>query len=107
MSNFRTLPKADDDLVEGAQWIRADSPQAARRFLDAAFLSFDRLAEFPEFGPLARFKNRRLAGIRFTVLPPPFNRWLVFYRIQYGEVEILRVVYGTQNWRGNPDSFFT
>ena len=103
MSGYRTTPKADNDLVEGARWIRADNPQAARRFLDAAF---DRLAEFPESGPLARFKNRKLAAVRFCVLPPPFNRWLIFYQQHGGEVEILRVVYGTQNWRGNPDAFF-
>lgn len=106
MSGYRTLPKADEDLIEGARWIRADNSQAARRFLDAAFAAFDRLAEFPESGPVARFKNRRLAGVRFCVLPPPFNRWLIFYRIIGDEIEIIRVLYGTQNWRGNPESFF-
>ena len=106
MSDYHTLPKADDDLIAGARWIRADNPQAARRFLDAAFDTFDRLADFPESGPLARFKSRRLAGIRFCVLPPPFNRWVIFYRIENREVEIIRVIYGTQNWRGNPASFF-
>ena len=106
MSGYRTTPKADDDLVEGARWIRADNPQAARRFLDAAFDAFDRLAEFPESGPPARFRNRRLAAVRFSVLPPPFNRWLVFYQLRGGEIEIIRVIYGTQNWRGKPGSFF-
>ena len=106
MSGYHTRPKADDDLVQGARWIRADNSQAASRFLDGAFDAFQRLAEFPESGPLARFKNRRLAGVRFSVLPPPFNRWLIFYRIEKSEVEILRVIYGTQNWRGNPASFF-
>ena len=106
MSGYRTTPRADEDLIEGARWIRADYPQAARRFLDAAFKAFDRLAEFPASGPLARFKNRKLAGVRFHVLPPPFNRWLIFYQVRDDEVKVLRVVYGTQNWRGNPDAFF-
>jgi plasmid stabilization system protein ParE len=106
LSGCRTFPRADEDLIEGARWIRADSPQSARRFLEVAFQTFDRLAEFPESGPVARFKNRRLAGVRFCVLPPPFNRWLIFYQINGREVEILRVIYGTQNWRGNPESFF-
>jgi plasmid stabilization system protein ParE len=106
VSGYRTRPKADDDLVEGARWIRADNPQAARRFLDAAFDAFDRLAEFPESGPLARFKNRKLDAVRFSVLPPPFNRWLIFYRITGKQVEIIRVIYGTQNWRGKSDTFF-
>ena len=106
MSAHYTRPKADEDLVEGARWICADNPQAAHRFLDAAFETFDRLAEFPGSGPLARLKNRRLSGVRFCVLPPPFNRWIIFYRINRGETEILRIIYGTQNWRGNPESFF-
>ena len=106
MSGYRTTPKADDDLIEGARWIRADNPQAARCFLDAAFDAFDRLAKFPESSPLACFKNRKLAAIRFCVLPPPFNRWLIFYQMSGGEVEIIRVIYGTQNWRGKADSFF-
>jgi plasmid stabilization system protein ParE len=106
VTGYRTLPKADEDLIDGARWIRADNPQAARRFLDAAFDAFERLSKFPESGPPARFKNRKLAAVRFCVLPPPFNRWLIFYQLRGGEVEIIRVVYGTQNWRGNPDAFF-
>lgn len=81
MSGYRITPKADEDLIEGARWIRADNPQAARRFLDTAFDAFDRLAEFPESGPPAQFKNRKLVKARFCVLPPPFNRWLVFYQV--------------------------
>ena len=107
MKPYKARPRADEDLVEGAKWIFADNPQAARRFLDVVFETFDRLAEFPESGPLARLKNHRLVGVRFCVLPPPFNRWLIFYQIVNSEVEILRVIYGTQNWRGNPASFFT
>jgi plasmid stabilization system protein ParE len=106
VTGYRTLPKADEDLIEGAKWIQVDNPEAARRFLDAAFAAFDRLAEFPESGPLARLRNRRLVHVRFCVLPPPFNRWLIFYRINKKEIEILRVIYGTQNWRTNPGSFF-
>ena len=106
MSVYRARPRVDDDLIEGARWIRADNPGAARRFLDAAFETFERIATFPEFGPLARFKNKRLAAVRFCVMPPPFNRWLIFYQMGKADVEILRVVYGTQNWRGNPSSFF-
>jgi len=103
---YRTTPKTDEDLVESARWIRANNPKAARRFLNAAFDAFDRLAQFPESGPLVRINNRRLTGVRFCVLTPPFNRWLIFYRIEKNSVEILRVIYGTQNWRSKSASFF-
>jgi toxin ParE1/3/4 len=103
---YKTRPRADEDLIEGAKWICADNPPAARRFLDLAFETFGRLAEFPESAPLARLKSRRLVGARFCVFPPPFNRWMIFYRINQSEIEILRIIYGTQNWRGHPKSFF-
>lgn len=106
MSGYRTTPRADDDLIDSARWIFADNPQAARRFLDEAFAAFDRVAAFPEFCPKARLKHRRLAKVRFCVMPPPFNRWLIFYHTVESEVEVLRVIYGTQNWRGNPATFF-
>lgn len=59
---YKTRPRADEDLIEGARWIRADNPHAARRFLDLAFETFERLAEFPESGPLARLKAGDLSG---------------------------------------------
>ncbi len=107
MTGYRTAPKADDDPIKGARWTRAVNPAAARRSLNAAFEAFDRLARFPESGPVVRLKHRRLAGVRFTVMPPPFNRWLIFYRLRGAEVEMLRVLYGTQDWRGSPASFFS
>ena len=106
MNSYRTTPRADDDLIASAHWILAENPQVARRFLDAAFATFDRIAAFPEFCPQARLKHRRLAKVRFCVMPPPFNRWLIFYHFLGAEVEILRVIYGTQNWRGNPATVF-
>jgi plasmid stabilization system protein ParE len=36
---------------------------------------------------------------------PPFNKWIVFYRVGKW-VEIIRVLYGTQDWRGKPQRFF-
>lgn len=106
MSGYQTTPRAEEDLIESARWIRADNPQSARRFLNSAFETFERLGKFPESDPVARLKDRRLANVRFSVLPPPFNRWLIFYRVNKREIEILRVIYGSQNWRGNPASFF-
>jgi plasmid stabilization system protein ParE len=106
VNRYRAKPRVDDDLIEAARWIRADHPRAARRFLDVAFGTFERVAAFPESGPPARLKAKRLAGVRYCVMPPPFNRWLVFYQPDETGIEIVRVLYGTQNWRANPDAFF-
>jgi plasmid stabilization system protein ParE len=86
-------------------WIEEDNPDAAQRFLQTAREAFDRLGDFPETGPLARLRGKEFHGLRFLVLHPPFNKWIVFYRV--GKmVEIIRVLYGTQDWRGEPDRFF-
>ena len=103
---WRASPETDEDLIAARDFIAADNERAALDFLDAAFEAFDRLAQFPEMGPLARFKKRALKGVRFFVIAPPFNRWLIFYQPTSRGVEIKRVLYGNVNWRQEPERFF-
>ena len=63
--NWRASPETDEDLIAARDFIAADNESAARDFLDAAFEAFDRLAQFPEMGPPARFKHRSLKGCAF------------------------------------------
>ncbi len=102
---WATTPRADADLIAGREWIEADNPQAAQRFLKTARDCFERLARYPDLGPAAHLKAREFEGVRFLVLWPPFNKWIIFYRVR-DSVEILRVLYGTQDWRGAPQRFF-
>jgi len=104
--NWRASRETDEDLIAARDFIAADNEQSALDFLDAAFESFDRLAQFPEMGPVARFKHRALKGVRYFVVPPPFNRWLIFYKPSRNDVEIKRVLYGNVNWRQEPERFF-
>jgi plasmid stabilization system protein ParE len=106
MMNWRASPETDEDLIAARDFIAADNESAARDFLDAAFEAFDRLAQFPEMGSPARFKHPDLKGMRYFVLAPPFNRWLVFYQSSSKSVEIKRVLYGNVNWRQEPERFF-
>ncbi len=103
--NWIARPQVDEDLIAGRDFILPDNDRAARAFLDAAFTLFDRLAQFPEMGAQARLKNRKLKQLRFFVMSPPFNRWLVFYAPRPGGVEIVRVIYGTMNWKQSPELF--
>jgi plasmid stabilization system protein ParE len=104
--SWQASPETDEDLITARDFIAADNESAARGFLDAAFEAFDRLAQFPEMGPRARCKHRDLQGMRFLVLPPPFNRWLIFYRPASKGVEIQRVLCGNVNWRQETERFF-
>jgi plasmid stabilization system protein ParE len=103
---WRAAPEVDEDLIAARDFLAADNPAAARDFLDAAFEAFDRLARFPEMGPQARSKHSALKKVRFFVLPPPFNHWLVFYQPTRDDIEIRRVLYGNVNWRQEPERFF-
>ena len=103
MAEYIAKPEVDEDLITHAKWIELDNPDAAQRFLEAAFKSFEFLANFPQAGPKARFKHERLKEVRFWVLPPPFNRWLVFYAIYNELVIIIRVLHSSQNWRDEPE----
>lgn len=103
---WQASPETDEDLIAARDFISADNEAAARDSLDAAFETFDRLARFPEIGPQTRLKHRALKGVRFFVLPPPFNRWLIFYQPTTKGVDIKRVLYGNVNWRQEPERFF-
>lgn len=92
-------------MIRGREWIESDNAAAAQAFLKTARECFDRLGQFPEMGALARLKGREFEGVRFFVLSPPFNSWVVFYRVGR-MVEVVRVLYGSQNWRSEPDRFF-
>lgn len=104
--NYVLLPAARADLVAGYEWIYADNPDAADNFLDTARETMERLAQFPESGAAARFKSKKCAGVRFSVLNPPYQKWILFYRRQPGTIEVGRVIYGTMNWRKSPARFF-
>ena len=96
----------DADLIAARNFIASDSEQAAVDFLDAVFETFDLLGDFPEMGPKARFKHPNLKRVRYFLLPPPFNRWIIFYLPAAGGVNIRRVLYGNINWRDEPERLF-
>jgi plasmid stabilization system protein ParE len=103
---WQASPEVDEDLIESRNFIRADSDVAARAFLNTAFETFDLLGNFPEMGPRARLRSKKLRDLRFFVLAPPFNKWIVFYRVTDYGAGIVRVLHGSMNWRQEPERFF-
>ena len=106
MGSYLAAPAVDDDLLQGAQWIALDNPEAAVRFLDTARRNMEFLSDFPEAGPKARLKPARLQDMRFWVLSPPFNKWIMFYKIESGIVVVIRILHSAQNWRGRAEELF-
>lgn len=103
---WQASPEVDEDLIEGRDYIRGDNDVAARAFQNTAFETFALLGNFPEMGLRVRLRSKQLRDLRFFVLPPPFNRWIVFYRVTDYGVGIVRVLHGSMNWRQEPERFF-
>jgi toxin ParE1/3/4 len=86
----------DEDLAGLAQHIARDNVEAALRFLEAAELAFQKLAEMPGMAGVWESPNPRLAGIRVWSIRK-FENYLIFYRpIQEG-IELIRVLHGSRN----------
>jgi len=82
------------DLRTAAQFIHQDNPDAARRFLEAAYDTFDFLALHPGFGRqradlgFPEVRSWRIAG---------FRRYLVFYRERAEKIQIWRILHGARD----------
>lgn len=93
-------------MISARDYIAADNDRAAREFLDAAFRAFDTLARHPEIGVRVKLRAKSLRNVRYLVMAPPFNRWLVFYEPTDQDVWVRRVLCGNLNWRDDSSRFF-
>jgi toxin ParE1/3/4 len=83
-------PQAALDLEEIGDFIAADNPPAARRFLVALRVRCDELVEAPFAG---RTRPELFAGLRST----PFKRYVIFYTVDDDEIRIERVLHGARD----------
>ena len=89
-------PAAKRDLIRHFAYIGQNSSLAvARRFLAAARLTFDDLAQTPGMGAarrVGRFSNLRMWRIR------DFEKYMIFYEASGQGVEILRIIHAAQDY---------
>jgi plasmid stabilization system protein ParE len=88
----------EDQLTVIAGYISRDHRDAARRFLDAVYEEFEFVAKWPEASPLARLRKPSLKGVRCRPVRPPFQNYLIFYRVEKDRVLIGSVLWGGMNW---------
>jgi toxin ParE1/3/4 len=93
---IKRSPQAKQDLREHVLYLVNINPDLAERFIDAAAATFAQLAAMPKMGIRQEFKLPELAGTRRWFVAG-FEYYLIFYRPIKGGIEILRVLYGTQN----------
>lgn len=72
---WKTRLIADHDVDEIADYIRADNPDAAVRFVRAVQEAYDLLASYPRAGPARRTRSPRLAGLRHWPMGGSFSNY--------------------------------
>ncbi|SFC31024.1 toxin ParE1/3/4 [Bosea sp. CRIB-10] len=87
---FRVLPRAEADIEAIADYINADSPFAARKWLDDLYEHFQRLGHMPGIGVLRSEINLRLRLF-------PFGSYLVLYHEETHGIDVIRVVHGRRD----------
>jgi len=82
------------DLQAIYRYIRSDDEPCARRFLEAAYDTFEFLADNPMIGrPRPEFGHEGLRSWRIQ----GFRSHLIFYRPQGDRVQIWRVLHGSRD----------
>lgn len=85
------------DILEQADWYSAQSGGAlANRWEKAVTAGVLRVVSRPAAGTLCRFQSPELRGVRRTAIAG-FPKHLLFYRVDEGEILILRVVHGARD----------
>lgn len=76
--------------------IAADNPQAAARFLEAAYTTMGKLGQNPFMGRARAFPRNRIQGLRsFRV--EGFDKYIIFYLPSPEAVHILHVYHGARD----------
>ena len=96
MANYFLDPCVEEELWEIWKYIARDNPEAATRVVEAAYATFESLANTPGLGAPRRFRNPRLQGIRSWRVRG-FDSHLIFYRCITGGVQVLHVYHGAQD----------
>lgn len=87
---FRLLPRAVEDVEAIANYIKADNPHAADKWVDCLYQRFVALGEESGMGVSRPEIDARLRMF-------PFGNYLILYHEEPYGVDIIRVVHGRRN----------
>ena len=96
MGEIRKRPQVIPDLIDLATYIVENNLDSSDRFLYAAEETFKQLEQMPKLGKQCQFQNSRLQNVR-QIAVKGFRKYLIFYQITTGEVEIIRVLHGSRD----------
>ncbi len=87
---YRLLPQAKSDIEEITSYIAADSLVAAQRWFDHLQERFVAIGAMPEMAP-----TRPEIGPYVRLFP--FDRYVMLYRAESGDADIVRIVHGSRD----------
>ncbi|MGI0492158.1 type II toxin-antitoxin system RelE/ParE family toxin [Alkalinema pantanalense CENA528] len=89
-------PKASQYLDDHFAYIAENNFEAALKFFDLARSTITQLARMPGMGNLYSVENSRLQGLRKWAVKD-FKKYLIFYFEWDDSIEVVRILYATQN----------
>lgn len=95
------LLKAEEDLIESADYIAAGSLDWALRFFDNAQATLQFLAHHPEVGSSREYASISLQGTRSWPIKG-FENWLIFYQVTASEILVVRILHGARDMDNLP-----
>lgn len=96
MKKIFLRPQASADLDDHALFIACDNLEAAYRLYEACRQTLYQLAQMPEMGQKYPTDKKQLRGVRFFPIAG-FRKHLIFYVPGKGKIEVVRVLYATQD----------
>lgn len=89
-------PKADEDIDRHFNHIVSESLDAAVKFYDAMFQTFDELLSMPLMGRESEYRSPKLSDMRQWRVKG-FTKYLIFYRPLSDGIEIIRILHGASD----------
>ena len=90
-------PQAWQDALEIIEYIGADNPEAAARFLPALEDTCTQLAALPRMGSARMFQRTDLKGVRMLPVTG-FERYLIFYAGAGERMHVLRILHAARDF---------
>ena len=93
---IKIFPKAQNDIESIYIYISKTlfNEKAALDFLDELEKSLDVISQFPESFPLIENELVNDTTLRKLLV----KKYIVFYRLKYNEIQVIRVLYGMSNY---------
>src|SRR5215217_4479738 len=98
MQRVSRRPRFQADVVNQFSWYFLEAnEEMAWRFEAAVKETLVRLIENPTIGRIRHFKDPRLQNLRSFQVNSPFDRFLIFYRIEENTLTMERLIEGSRS----------